>query len=228
MSDDEENEGIPCKVVLLGESGVGKTSILTKFVTGNFPKLVMVSTTSSYVSKNIKVDENYIVKLKLWDTAGQERYRSLAKIFYQNAAAAILVYDIRSLHSFNEIKNYWANEIKSNSPKDIIIAICANKSDDYLEQEVPTQEGKNLAKELNAIFMCTSAKEGTGIEDLFNLIATKFIEPSKDISESFMNKEEIIEQRKKKFLEEKIKNKKIKVETEKNKKNKKKGCCSNG
>ena len=228
MSDDEENEGIPCKVVLLGESGVGKTSILTKFVTGIFPKLVMVSTTSSYVSKNIKVDENYIVKLKLWDTAGQERYRSLAKIFYQNAAAAILVYDIRSLHSFNEIKNYWANEIKSNSPKDIIIAICANKSDEYLEQEVPTQEGKNLAKELNAIFMCTSAKEGTGIEDLFNLIATKFIEPSKDISESFMNKEEIIEQRKKKFLEEKIKNKKIKVETEKNKKNKKKGCCSNG
>jgi small GTP-binding protein len=228
MSDDEENEGIPCKVVLLGESGVGKTSILTKFVTGIFPKLVMVSTTSSYVSKNIKVDENYNVKLKLWDTAGQERYRSLAKIFYQNAAAAILVYDIRSLHSFNEIKNYWANEIKSNSPKDIIIAICANKSDDYLEQEVPTQEGKNLAKELNAIFMCTSAKEGTGIEDLFNLIATKFIEPSKDISESFMNKEEIIEQRKKKFLEEKIKNKKIKAETEENKKNKKKGCCSNG
>jgi small GTP-binding protein len=211
--------------VLLGESGVGKTSILTKFVTGIFPKLVMVSTTSSYVSKNIKVDENYIVKLKLWDTAGQERYRSLAKIFYQNAAAAILVYDIRSLHSFNEIKNYWANEIKSNSPKDIIIAICANKSDDYLEQEVPTQEGKNLAKELNAIFMCTSAKEGTGIEDLFNLIATKFIEPSKDISESFMNKEEIIEQRKKKYLEEKTKIRKIKAETEKKKK---KGCCSNG
>ena len=225
MSDDEENDCIPCKVVLLGESGVGKTSILTKFVTGIFPKLVMVSTTSSYVSKNIKVDENYIVKLKLWDTAGQERYRSLAKIFYQNAAAAILVYDIRSINSFNEIKNYWAKEIKNNSPKDIIIAICANKSDEYLEQEVPTQEGKNLAKELNAIFMCTSAKEGTGIEDLFNLIATKFIEPSKDISESFMNKEEIIEQRKKKYLEEKTKIRKIKAETEKKKK---KGCCSNG
>ena len=224
MSDDEE-DCIPCKVVLLGESGVGKTSILTKFVTGIFPKLVMVSTTSSYVSKKIKVDENYNVKLKLWDTAGQERYRSLAKIFYQNAAAAILVYDIGSLNSFNEIKNYWAKEIKTNSPKDIIIAICANKSDEYLEQEVPTQEGKNLAKELNSIFMCTSAKEGTGIEDLFNLIATKFIEPSKDISESFMNKEEIIEQRKKKFLEEKTKNRKIKAETEKNKK---KGCCSNG
>ena len=224
MSDDEE-DCIPCKVVLLGESGVGKTSILTKFVTGIFPKLVMVSTTSSYVSKKIKVEENYNVKLKLLDTAGQERYRSLAKIFYQNAAAAILVYDIGSLNSFNEIKNYWAKEIKTNSPKDIIIAICANKSDDYLEQEVPTQVGKNLAKDLNAIFMCTSAKEGTGIEELFNLIATKFIEPSKDISESFMNKEEIIEQRKKKYLEEKIKNKKIKADTEKNKK---KGCCSNG
>jgi len=225
MSDDEENECISCKVVLLGESGVGKTSILTKFVSGIFPKSVMVSTSSSYVSKNIKVDENYNVKLKIWDTAGQERYRSLAKIFYQNAAAAILVYDIRSLNSFNEIKNYWAEEIKNNSPKDIIIAICANKSDEYLEQEVPTQEGKNLAKELNAIFMCTSAKEGTGIEDLFYLIANKFIEPSKDISESFMNKEEIIEQRKKKYLKEKSGNKKIKVEQ---KKSKKKGCCSKG
>ena len=73
--------------------------------------------------------------------------------------------------------------------------------------------------------MCTSAKEGTGIEDLFYLIANKFIEPSKDISESFMNKEEIIEQRKKKYLKEKSGNKKIKVEQ---KKSKKKGCCSKG
>ena len=224
MSDDEEKEYIPIKVVLLGESGLGKTSLLTKFVTGTFSKLVMVTTSSSFVSKKIKVDEKYNVELKLWDTAGQERYRSLAKIFYQNAAAAILVYDIKSLNSFNEMKKYWVKEIKNNSPKDIIIAICANKSDEYLEQEVPTQDGKNLAKELNAIFMCTSAKEGNGIDELFNLIAAKFINPSKNISESFMSKDEIIEHRRKQSLKEKEKNKKLEIEdTKKNKK----GCCSN-
>jgi len=221
MSDDEENEYIPCKVVLLGESGVGKTSILKKYVNNTFSDLVMTSVGSSYLSKIVDVGENYKVAFKLWDTAGQEQYRSLAKIFYQSAAVAVLVYDITKKSSFNGVKDYWANEIKKNSPKDIILALCANKSDDYLTQQVSTQEGKDLAKELNAIFMCTSAKDGTGIEELFKLIAAKFIDPTKNISESFMNKEEIIEQRKKIHLE-KIKQNKIKeVEL------KKKGCCSN-
>ena len=219
MSDDEE-EYISCKVVLLGESGAGKTSILTKYVNGTFSDVVMTSVGSSYLTKKVKVDENYKVMLKLWDTAGQEKFRSLAKIFYQSAAVAILVYDITKKSSFNGIKDYWANEIKKNSPKDIILALCANKSDDYLKQQVSTQEGKDLAKKLNAIFMCTSAKEGTGIEELFKFIAAKFIDPTKNISESFMNKEEIIEHRKKIHLE-KIKQNKIKEDEAK-----KNGCCS--
>ena len=219
MSDDEEDEYIPCKVVLLGESGVGKTSILTKYVIGTFSDTVMTSVGSSFRSKKVDVDENYKVLLKIWDTAGQEQYRSLAKIFYQSSAVAILVYDITKKSSFNGVKDYWANEIKKNSPKDIIMALCANKSDDYLNQQVSTQEGKDLAKELNAIFMCTSAKEGTGIEELFKLIAAKFIDPTKNISESFMNKEEIIEHKKKIHLE------KIKQNKNKEDKLKKKDCC---
>ena len=220
MSDDEENEYISCKVVLLGESGAGKASILTKYVNNTFSEVVMTSVGSSFLTKIEDVDGKYKVMFKLWDTAGQEQYRSLAKIFYQSAAVAILVYDITKKTSFNGIKDYWANEIKKNSPKDIILALCANKSDDYLEQQVSTQEGKDLAKELNAIFMCTSAKDGTGIKELFKLIAAKFIDPTKNISESFMNKEEIIEHRKKIHLE-KIKQKKVKENEAK-----KKGCCS--
>ena len=219
MSDDEENEYISCKVVLLGESGAGKTSILTKYVNNTFSEVVMTSVGSSFLTKIEDVDGKYKIMFKLWDTAGQEQYRSLAKIFYQSAAVAILVYDITKKSSFNGVKDYWANEIKKNSPKDIIIALCANKSDDYLEQQVSTQEGKDLAKELNAIFMCTSAKDGTGIKELFKLIAAKFIDPTKNISESFMNKEEIIEHRKKIHLE-KIKQKKVKENEAK-----KKGCC---
>ena len=220
MSDDEENDYIPCKVVLLGEAGVGKTSIITRYVSDTFSQYVMTSTGSSFVSKNIKLDENNKVKLQIWDTAGQEKYRSLAKIFYQSTAVAILVYDITTRSSFEGIKNYWAKEIQNNSPSDIIIVVVANKSDNYLQQEVPTEEGKDLAKELNAIFSSTSAKLGNGIDELFKLIAEKFIDPSKDISESFMSKDEIKDKHKKVKLEEIRK----KSQTEVNKQKKK--CCS--
>ena len=220
MSDDEE-EYIPCKVVLLGEAGVGKTSLLTRFVSGTFSQLVMSSTGSSFVTKNIELDENNKIKFQIWDTAGQEKYRSLAKIFYQSAAVALLVYDITTQSSFNGLKDYWAKEIREISPEDIILAVVANKSDDYMEQEVDMQEGKNLAKELNAIFQATSAKLGTGVNELFTLIAQKYIDPTKSISESFMSKEEIMEN-KNKMQMEKIRNKKIQAEKEKDKKRK---CC---
>ena len=219
---DEEEEYIPCKVVLLGETGVGKTSILTRYVAGSFSQLVMTSTSSTYVTKNIVVDNNKI-KFQIWDTAGQEKYRSLAKIFYQSAAVAILVYDITIKTSFEGIKEYWAKEIAQNAPEDIIIALVANKSDNYIEQQVSNQEGKDLAKHLNAIFQPTSAKLGSGINELFNIIAEKFIDPTKNISESFMNKEEILEQKKKIRIEE-IKNKRLEAESLKEKKKKKK-CC---
>ena len=218
---DEEEEYIPCKVVLLGEAGVGKTSLLTRFVSGTFSQLVMSSTGSSFVTKNIELDENNKIKFKICDTAGKEKYRSLAKIFYQSAAVALLVYDITTQSSFNGLKDYWAKEIRESSPEDIIVAVVANKSDDYMEQQVDMQDGKNLAKELNAIFQTTSAKLGTGVNELFTLIAEKFIDPTKNISESFMSKEEIIEN-KNKMQMEKIKNKKIQAEKEKNKKRK---CC---
>ena len=198
---DEEEEYIPCKVVLLGEAGVGKTSLLTRFVSGTFSQLVMSSTGSSFVTKNIELDENNKIKFQIWDTAGQEKYRSLAKIFYQSAAVALLVYDITTQSSFNGLKDYLAKEIRESSPEDIIVAVVANKSDDYMEQQVDMQDGKNLAKELNAIFQTTSAKLGTGVNELFTLIAQKYIDPTKSISESFMSKEEIMENKNKMQME---------------------------
>ena len=223
MSDDEDNEYILCKVVLLGESGVGKTSILSRYVSNKFSQYTMISTGSSFVTKNMEIDENNKIKFQIWDTAGEEKYRSLAKIFYKSASAAILVYDITTKSSFKEIKEYWAKEIKDNSPEDIILAIAANKSDNYGEQQVTIQEGKDLARELNAIFQSTSAKLGNGIDELFKLIGEKYIDPSTNISETFMNKEEILEQQKKIQLEE-IKHK-IDSESKTSKKTKK-SCCS--
>ena len=219
--DEDEDDYISCKIVLLGETGVGKTSIITRYIANSFSQVVMTSTGSSFFSKKIEINENKRVKLQIWDTAGQEKYRSLAKIFYQSASVAILVYDVTLKRTFENLKEYWVGEIKANAPDDIILAIAANKSDDYINQEVNIQEAKDLAKSLNAIFVCTSAKLGNGIDDLFKMVAEKFIDPEKNIAESYMNKNEILEQQNKIKIEE-VRRKQQNYEKNKAKKRK---CC---
>ena len=111
-----EECAINCKVVLLGESGVGKTSIIARYISNTFKSQNLPTTGANFVSKTIILDdENKSIKFELWDTAGQERYRSLARVFYKNAAVCILVYDITRKSSFNELKSFWVNEIKENS-----------------------------------------------------------------------------------------------------------------
>ena len=108
-----------CKVVLIGESGVGKTSIIARYTQNSFKSQQLPTTGANFVSKIIILeDENKSIKFELWDTAGQERYRSLAKVFYKNAAVCVLVYDITRKSSFDELKNFWVNEIKENTPSD--------------------------------------------------------------------------------------------------------------
>ena len=203
--DEDENDYVTMKVVLIGEMAVGKTSIITKFTTNTFSPYVLTSTGSTFFSKKIELDNNNKVKIQIWDTAGQEQYRSLAKLFYQNTSAAMLVYDITNENSFLAIKDYWSDEIKNNAPENIIIAIVANKSDEYVKEKVPTEEGKELAKKLNAIFINTSAKSGIGIDNLFRTVAEKYIDPTKDISNTYMNREETKEKNKKITLKKKKK-----------------------
>ena len=108
-----------CKVVLIGESGVGKTSIIARYTQNSFKSQQLPTTGANFVSKIIILeDENKSIKFELWDTAGQERYRALAKVFYKNAAVCVLVYDITRKSSFDELKNFWVNEIKENTPSD--------------------------------------------------------------------------------------------------------------
>ena len=115
-----EEGAINCKVVLLGESGVGKTSIISRYINNTFKSQLMSTPGANFVTKNVIMeDENKTIKFEIWDTAGQERYRSLAKVFYKNAAVCVLVYDITRKTSFDAIKNYWVKELKENAPKDI-------------------------------------------------------------------------------------------------------------
>ena len=119
MSDDLDVKS--CKVVLLGESGVGKTCIISRYTSNIFEDNGISTTGASYCAKTLSFEEygGKTIKFEIWDTAGQEKYRALNKIFYKDASVAILVYDITRKDSFDEIKNYWYDQVKDYSPKDI-------------------------------------------------------------------------------------------------------------
>ena len=122
MGDEDDDEGAQtCKVVLLGESGVGKTCIIARFINNTFEENLISTTGASYAGKTMTFEEygGKSIKFEIWDTAGQEKYRSLTKIFYKDAGAAILVYDITRKESFEEIQKYWINQIKEFAPKNI-------------------------------------------------------------------------------------------------------------
>ena len=120
MSDSEEKKAIPCKVVLIGESGVGKTSIISRYMTDKFSASLGSTPGANFTTKTVFLkNENQSIKFEIWDTAGQERYRSLAKVFYKNASVCILVYDITRKKTFEELKNYWAKEIKESADENI-------------------------------------------------------------------------------------------------------------
>ena len=127
MSEGGEKKAIPCKVVLIGESGVGKTSIISRYMTDKFSASLGSTPGANFTTKTVFLkDENQSIKFEIWDTAGQEKFRSLAKVFYKSAAICILVYEITRRESFEELKNYWISEIKNNSPKDISKLIKLN------------------------------------------------------------------------------------------------------
>ena len=109
-----------CKVILVGEAGVGKTCIIVRFINNEYYEGAPSTTGANYASKVLEFKEyNKSLQYEIWDTAGEERYRGLAKIFYKDAAIAILVYDITNRKSFEEIKNYWHEQIKESSSKNI-------------------------------------------------------------------------------------------------------------
>ena len=170
----EEQESIALKIVLVGEAGVGKTSIISQFIDQIFQEDLQASTGGTFSSKTLILNNGKTIRFDIWDTAGEERYRSLTKLFYKDSNAAILVYDITRKESFDELKSYWANQIKELADSNIILVVAANKSDLSEKEEVDEAEARKLAEELNAIYCTTSAKNSIGIDDLFLQIARKF------------------------------------------------------
>ena len=168
-----------CKVVLLGDSGVGKTCIISRYISGAFDQNSPSTNGASYASKIITFENlNKTISLDIWDTAGQEKYKSLTKFFYKDAAAAILVYDITQKDSFENMKNYWYEQLQEFGSKNIILGVAGNKCDMYDKEEVNENEAKQFAEKIGAFFGITSAKNNTGINDLFMNAANKFVDPN--------------------------------------------------
>lgn len=165
---------ITFKLILIGESGVGKTSIISQFIEQTFQDDIESSSSGTFSSKQLIYGNDQILNLEIWDTAGQEKYRAIASMFYKEANGVILVYDITSKHSFEQLQEYWYEQIKEQCSSDIVFAICANKSDLSKEERVDEGEARNFAKNSGAIFCSTSAKNDYGITDLFIQIAKKY------------------------------------------------------
>ena len=216
QSESDMDESI--KVVLIGESGVGKTSIISQFTKGLFNPDIMSTNGATFSTKKKEYkDENKTLSFEIWDTAGQEKYRSLAKMFFKDAAVALIVYDITSKKSFDEIKNYWMNLVKENGPKKVIMYIVGNKYDLLEHEAVKEEEAREYARNEKVSFWLTSAKDSTGIDELFDEIGKKYLEPD------FNNDEEIVQRKMRKNEVTKV-NKEAALQNNKNT-NSKKGCC---
>ena len=174
MNDEEE---IYYKIVLLGSSYSGKTNLINRYVNNTFNNNSYYTISTDFVNKNVTLDNGEIINIYLWDTPGGERYISFNRIFTNKADGIILVYDISSRNSFEEIK-YYLNCFKyNNTDKQLFVALVGNKididySNEYYERrEVTTEEGQQYAEENNFLFYETSAKDGINVNECFdNLI----------------------------------------------------------
>ena len=210
MSDGEEANSIcnmRVKSVLIGESGVGKTSIIKQFVEHIFNPNCATSVSSSFSSRMFNVSNNQeSIIFDVWDTAGQEKYRSLAKIFYKDAKIIIFVYDITEKHSFESLKQYWYKEVLTHCTNNPIFAVVGNKIDLYEnEKKGYEKEAKKWANSINAPFFTTSAKSNIGIDLLFDEVGKKILDPDYKYGEEEDKKmKNNYEKRKKKKKKEKI------------------------
>ena len=168
-----------CKIVLLGDGGVGKTCIISRYILGQFEKGTVATNGASFCSKRVNFSQlNKALLLDIWDTAGQERYRALTKFFYKEAAVCILVYDITKRATFENIKSYWYEQLKENAGKNIVVGIAGNKCDLYEEEEVQEEEAREFAESIGAVFELTSAQNNTGINELFLNCGYKYLDPN--------------------------------------------------
>ena len=191
MSTADKKKPVPLthavKLVMLGDSGVGKTSIALRFVHNSYQPFVEATIGATYLSRNLAVAEpnddgtttttttttpSKGVELKIWDTAGQERYQSLTPLYFRGAGAALLVYDVTKLHSYQTLQR-WVRELKHTGPENVLLTIVGNKSDLDQERTVLQEDAQAYAESIGAVYLEASAKTGENVLQIFESIALR-------------------------------------------------------
>ena len=194
MEEDENLDIYPCKVILVGDSGVGKTSIIGRFL-NRFSETENPTVGASY-SKKVQIIDNYSLSFDIWDTAGQEQFRAVNVIFYKDASICIMVYDITKPETFENIKSFWYKTVLANGDEDIIYGVVGNKIDLFEEEKVDEKEVKEFCNTIDATLHTASAIENKNIDDIFRDLGKKFINSNKFkqlISQNTANKKQKIE-----------------------------------
>ena len=212
MDEDTKKNPLSIKTTLIGDSGVGKTCIINRYISNDFSFNLSSTNGVSYSKKELIID-NKKIQLDIWDTAGQEEYRSLGKHFYKDSYIVLLIYNIAKRESFDNLKNIWYEDLLKYGEEYKVLAVVGNKCDLYEQEAVPEEEARRFADEKNALFMNVSAKNGDNIDLLFESCLKKYFDPSFQFQ---------IEERKKADLDSII----IRKSKRQSVQNYKRGCCS--
>ena len=165
MSIKEVNFHYLFKYIIIGNSSVGKSCIMVRYIHGGFNEEFKTTIGVEFGSKSVTINKK-IYKIQIWDTAGQETFRSITRAYYKNSVCACIVYDITNRQSFLDIKS-WVDDCKKQSPKTVLLVLIGNKIDLDEQREVSYEEGKKFAEENGMLFYETSAKSGDNVENVF-------------------------------------------------------------
>jgi len=170
----QEAKEFEIKICLLGDIAVGKTSIASRFCKNSYTDNYINTIGGAYQQQNLVLSNGAKMKLHIWDTSGQDRFRSMTILYYRDAQAAILTYDVTNPQSLESL-NYWLSELKDKvDQENMLLCLAGNKNDvDKNEKKVTESQGKEFAEKNNMLFFETSAKTGAGVKELFQTIAKK-------------------------------------------------------
>ena len=200
-----------CQLLIIGDSSVGKTSLITRYTNGTFKEEYLATVGLDYSSKDEEFN-NETIHIKLWDTAGQERFKSLTQNYFRNAEGVLLVYDVTKTESFDNLRD-WISSIKKNmETKNIFLPliIVGNKVDMEDSREISKEDAENFAKENNYKYFETSAKTGEGVDEAIRELVTLVLNQNGEIDEQKIEARKSVQ---------------IKNDINDSSEEKKKGCC---
>jgi len=176
------------RIILIGDSNVGKTSLVNRFMGYDFESNYKCTISADFKIKSISISSEIGAELTVWDTCGQERFRSMTRQYFKDAQGIVLVYDVGELESFNNL-SVWLKEIKNNSNKDPEIVLVGNKID-LEDRKVTKEKGMRFAEKNNLMYVESSSKEGINVDSPFEKLATALVNKIKENPEYNWNKNE--------------------------------------